>query len=84
MAWVNTEIAVSDETVKGSINASGDVMRIEIPFVKGVSVGDSVTANGSEHKITKITNTGGRDETLTLEVANDKPVSRRTSAKAGK
>jgi len=83
MAWIDTEIAVSGETVKGSINASGDVTRIEVPFDKGVSVGDTVTADGSEYKITGITNVGDRDEMLQLEVTNGKSVSRRASSKSG-
>ena len=83
MAWVNSEIAVSGGTVKGGINASSDVTRIEIPFIKGVSIGDSVTANDSDYKIVSITNVGDRDETLLLEVTNGKSVSRRASSKAG-
>ena len=83
MAWINTDIAVSDETVKGSINASSDGTRIEVPFDKGISVGDTVTADGSEYKITGITNVGDRDETLQLEVTHGKSVSRRASGKSG-
>lgn len=82
MAWVGTEIAVSGETVQGSINASGDVTRIEIPFIEGVSIGDSVSANGSDYEITGITDVGDRNETLMLEVQNGKSVSRRASSKS--
>ena len=82
MAWINTDIAVSGETVKGSINASSDGTRIEVPFDKGISVGDTVTADGSEYKITGIINIGDRDEMLQLEVTHGKSVSRRASSKS--
>jgi uncharacterized Zn finger protein len=84
MAWIDTDIAVSGETVKGSINAASDGTRIEVPFDKGISVGDTVTADGSEYKITGITNVGDRDETLQLEVTHGKSVSRRASGKSGR
>lgn len=82
MAWLETEIVVSGETVNGGINSRDESATIEIPFQEGVEVGGKVTVGDDDFTIVSIDNLGGRDETLSLEVTNDKPVSRRTGNKS--
>lgn len=84
MAWVNSEIVIADATMKCSINRSDDKTRVQIPFIEGISVGDDITIDGANLKIAKITNIGGRNETLSMEILNDKSVQRRTESKSGK
>ena len=82
MAWVEAEIVVSGEMVKGGINSRDDSVLVEIPHQDGVEVGGKITISGDDFTIMSIDNVGGRDETLSLEVSNDKPVSRRTGNKS--
>jgi ribosomal protein L21 len=82
MAWINCEIVVSGETVNGQISKSNDSVRISIPFVKGVEVGSTVTADGKDFKIKNIVNVGDRDETLTLGADNGEQISRRAKNKS--
>ena len=82
MAWLEAEIVVSGETVKGGINSRNDSVTIEIPYQEGVEVGGKVTVGDDDFTIKAVNNVGGRDETLSLEVSNDKPVSRRTGNRA--
>jgi len=83
MAWIKCEIVVSDETVNGHISKSNDTVRITIPFVKGIEVGSTVTADGKDFIIKNITNDGNRDETLTLGADNNaEQISRRTKGKS--
>lgn len=84
MAWENTEIVIADATMKCSINRSGDKTRVQIPFIEGVSVGNDVSVNGKKLTINNLINVGGRNETLTLEILNDKSIQRRTGNKARK
>ena len=81
MAWNKAEIVVSGETVNGQMNMSNDRVEIEIPFVKGVEIGSSITADGKDFKIDTIVNEGDRDETLTLGAKNEQ-VQRRTKGKS--
>jgi len=81
MAWNKAEIVVSGETVNGQMNMSNDRVEIEIPFVKGVEIGSSITADGKDFKIDTIVNVGDRDETLTLGAKNEQ-ISRRTKGKS--
>lgn len=81
MAWNKAEIVVSGETVNGQMNMSNDRVEIEIPFVKGVEIGSSITADGKDFKIDTIVNVGDRDETLTLG-ANNEQISRRAKNKS--
>lgn len=81
MAWNKAEIVVSGETVNGQMNMSNDRVEIEIPFVKGVEIGSSITADGKDFKIDTIVNVGDRDETLTLGAKNEQ-VQRRTKGKS--
>ena len=83
MAWVDCEVVVSGDTVKGGINSRDDDVRVEIPFVKGVSAGDQISVDGATYKVLSVVNVGDRDEQLSMEVSNGKPVSRRTRGKAG-
>jgi len=82
MAWNKAEIVVSGETVNGQMNMSNDRVEIEIPFVQGVEIGSSITADGKDFKIDTIVNVGDRDETLTLGAKNDEQISRRTKGKS--
>jgi len=82
MAWLETEIVVSGETVNGGINSRDDSVLIEIPYQDGVEVGGKVTVSSDDFTIVSVDNVGGRDETLSLEVSNDKSVSRRTGSKS--
>jgi len=82
MAWNKVEIVVSGETVNGQMNMSNDRVEIEIPFVQGVEIGSSITADGKDFKIDTIVNVGDRDETLTLGAKNDEQISRRTKGKS--
>jgi hypothetical protein len=81
MAWNKAEIVVSGETVNGQMNMSNDRVEIEIPFVQGVEIGSSITADGKDFKIDTIVNVGDRDETLTLG-ANNEQISRRAKNKS--
>lgn len=81
MAWNKVEIVVSGETVNGQMNMSNDRVEIEIPFVQGVEIGSSITADGKDFKIDNIVNVGDRDETLTLGAKNEQ-VQRRTKGKS--
>ena len=81
MAWNKAEIVVSGETVNGQMNMSNDRVEIEIPFVKGIEIGSSITADGKDFKIDTIVNVGDRDETLTLG-ANNEQISRRAKNKS--
>lgn len=82
MAWNKAEIVVSGETVNGQMNMSNDRVEIEIPFVKGVEIGSSITADGKDFTIDTIVNVGDRDETLTLGAKNGEQISRRTKGKS--
>jgi hypothetical protein len=84
MAWENAEIVIADATMKCSINRSDDKTRVQIPFIKGISVGDNISVNGKKMTINDFINIGGRNETLTLEILNDKSVQRGTESKSGK
>ena len=84
MAWEETEIVIADATMKCSINRNSDITMIEMPFVEGVSVGDSISVNGKKMTINDFTDIGGRNETLQLEILNDKSVQRGTGSKARK
>jgi len=84
MTWENTEIVIADATMKCSINRSGDKTRVQIPFMEGISVGDEISVNGKKLTINNLINVGGRNETLTLEILNDKSIQRRTGNKARK
>ena len=83
MAWVDCEVVVSGDTVKGGMNSRDDDVRVEIPFVKGVSAGDQISVDGATYKVLNVVNVGDRDEQLSMEVSNGKPVSRRTRSKSG-
>ena len=84
MAWENSEIVIADATMKCSINRNSDITMIEMPFVEGISVGDSISVNGKKMTINDFTDIGGRNETLQLEILNDKSVQRGTGSKARK
>ena len=86
MAWVNSEIVVLDNTIKSVINRHDDITVVEIPFAngEGISIGDDITIDGAKLKIANITNVGGRDETLSMEILNDKSVPRGKGSKARK
>ena len=84
MSWENTEIVIADATMKCSINRSDDKTRVQIPFVEGISVGDEISVNGKKVTINNLINVGSRNETLTLEILNDKSIQRRTGNKARK
>jgi len=84
MAWENTEIVIADATMKCSINRSDDKTMIEMPFIEGISVGDNISVNGKKMTINKFIDIGGRNETLQLEILNDKSIQRGTGSKARK
>ena len=84
MAWENTEIVIADATMKCSINRSDDKTMIEMPFIEGISVGDNISVNGKKMTINKFTDIGGRNETLQLEILNDKSIQRGTGSKVRK
>ena len=84
MAWENSEIVIADATMKCSINRSDDITRIEIPFIEGISVGDNISVNGKKMVINDFTDIGGRNETLQLEILNDKSIQRGTGNKSRK
>ena len=82
MAWEKCDVVVSGDTVKGGINSRDDSIRIQTPFVEGVSVGDSVSVDGATYQITSVDNVGDRNEILSMEVTNGKQVSGRTRSRA--
>jgi len=86
MAWVNSEIVVLGNTIKSVINRHDDITVVEISFAdgEGLSTGDDITIDGANLKIAKITNIGGRNETLSMEILNDKSVQRGKGSKARK
>ena len=84
MTWENTEIVIADATIKGSINRDNDKTMIEMPFMEGISVGDNISVNGKKMTINDFTDIGGRNETLQLEILNDKYIQRGTGSKARK
>ena len=86
MAWVNSEIVVLGNTIKSVINRHDDIIVVEIPFAEGeaISSGDEVTIDGTKLIIANITNIGGRNETLSMEILNDKSVSRGKGSKTRK
>jgi len=84
MAWVDCEIVISDDTIKGSINRSDDSTRVEIPFIEGISTGDTISVDGKTLTIKDFTDIGGRNERLLMEIENDKSVQRGTRSKARK
>ena len=82
MGWVEAQIVVSGETVNGGINRRDDSVTIEVPYMDGVSVGDKVSTDSDTYTVKSTNDVGGRNEVLSMEVENDKPVSRRTGSKA--
>tara|TARA_Y100000114_G_C11603430_1_gene251579 strand:+ start:107 stop:388 length:282 start_codon:yes stop_codon:yes gene_type:complete len=84
MAWEKTEIVIADATTECSINRSDDYTRIELPFNDELSIGDNISIDGQSMTISNITDIGGRNETLLLEILHDKSVQRRTRGKTRK
>ena len=83
MAWEKTEIVIADATTECSINRSDDYTRIELPFNDELSIGDNISIDGQSMTISNITDIGGRNETLLLEVKEDgKQVKRGTRNKS--
>ena len=83
MAWVECEVVVSGDTVKGGINSRNDSVTVEIPFIEGVSASDEISVDGTTYKVLNVSDVGGRNEQLSMEVSNGKPVSRRAKGKTG-
>jgi uncharacterized Zn finger protein len=86
MAWVNSEIVVLGNTIKSVINRHDDITVVEIPFAdgEGISIGEDISIDGEKLKIANITNVGNRDETLSMEILNDKSIPRGTRSKSRK
>ena len=86
MSWVNSEIVVLGNTVKSVINRHDDIIMVEIPFEsgEGLSIKDDITIDGAKLVIANITNVGDRDEILSMEILNDKSISRGTRSKLRK
>ena len=77
MAWESKTISINGEEVKVSIN--GNI--IELPFTEGLGTDSVISIDSKEVKVLNIKDIGERQETLQIEVDNDKQVQRRTKGK---
>ena len=77
MAWENKTISINGEDKEVAIN--GNI--IELPFTEGLGTESVIMVDSKEVKVLNIINIGNRNETLQIEVDNDKQVQRRTKGK---
>tara|TARA_Y100000401_G_C8174595_1_gene150904 strand:- start:287 stop:532 length:246 start_codon:yes stop_codon:yes gene_type:complete len=77
MAWESKTISINGEEVKVAIN--GNI--IELPFTEGLGTDSVISIDSKEVKVLNIKDIGERQETLQIEVDNDKQVQRRTKGK---